>query len=165
MKAYSITLDYISSKNKVLFTILTIGFGITLPRIFHLFDLGSMFLPMFIPIAVTSFILPLHYIITASLITPMLSTALFGMPPLTVSTIMCAQLTLIGSIQLILRQTRIAKWQITPIAIIGERLLTLIASYILPSLKISSQAILSSYPGILIIIVAGIITSKVIDAD
>ncbi|MGI6776824.1 MAG: ECF transporter S component [Acetivibrionales bacterium] len=61
---------------------LFITMGIVLPVIFHLFGLGSTFLPMHIPVLLAGFMLDLPYAIAVGAITPFLSSIITGMPPL-----------------------------------------------------------------------------------
>jgi len=56
--------------------------AITMPVLFHLLSLGHTFLPMFLPVAMAGFILPLRLSITVAVITPLISSVLTGMPPL-----------------------------------------------------------------------------------
>ncbi len=58
-----------------------IAIGLLLPAIFHLFGgAGKIFLPMHIPVLIAGFFLPPFYAATVGLITPLLSSALTGMP-------------------------------------------------------------------------------------
>ena len=61
---------------------LFIALGILFPIIFHAVNLGSVFLPMFLPIIASAYFLPLSYAIIVGAITPLISSAVTGMPPL-----------------------------------------------------------------------------------
>lgn len=61
---------------------LFIALGLVLPVIFHMFDQGSTFLPMHIPVLLAGFTLSLPYAAAVGIATPLLSSALTGMPPL-----------------------------------------------------------------------------------
>lgn len=56
--------------------------GILLPIVFHAVGMGSIFLPMFWPVAMSAFYLPFAYAVAVGLLTPVLSTLLTGMPPI-----------------------------------------------------------------------------------
>lgn len=57
--------------------------GLLLPAIFHLFGgAGKVFLPMHIPVLIAGFFLPPFYAALVGLLTPLLSSALTGMPVL-----------------------------------------------------------------------------------
>ena len=71
----------ISTHNLTLSAIF-IALGILIPIIFHAVGLGSMFLPMFLPVAASIFFLPLSYSICVAVITPVVSSLLLGMPPI-----------------------------------------------------------------------------------
>ena len=56
--------------------------GVIVPVLFHAVGLGSMFLPMFWPMAACVFFLPVRYAISVGLLTPVISFFLTGMPPI-----------------------------------------------------------------------------------
>jgi uncharacterized membrane protein YuzA (DUF378 family) len=58
-----------------------IALGLLLPMVFHLIGIGSTFLPMFWPVAIGAFLLPWPYALSVALGTPILSSLLTGMPP------------------------------------------------------------------------------------
>ena len=59
-----------------------IALGILIPILFHAVGLGSMFLPMFLPVAASIFFLPLYFSVCVAVVTPVVSSLLFGMPPI-----------------------------------------------------------------------------------
>lgn len=58
--------------------------AVALPFLFHLISLGKEFLPLFIPIAIASFLLELRYSMPLCVLVPVLSFFLTGMPPILV---------------------------------------------------------------------------------
>lgn len=58
------------------------GWAIVMPILFHVFSLGSIFLPLFIPLAIASFVLPLGYVVSLAVLVPVISFVISGMPPL-----------------------------------------------------------------------------------
>ncbi len=56
--------------------------GVLVPQVFHWFGLGSMFLPMFLPVLAAAMLLPRGLACTVALLTPTASFMLTGMPPL-----------------------------------------------------------------------------------
>lgn len=58
--------------------------AIVMPFLFHLVGLGSIFLPMFIPIVISGFFIQLRYAIILCIMIPILSFTISGMPPLLV---------------------------------------------------------------------------------
>lgn len=56
--------------------------GVIVPVLFHAVGLGSMFLPMFWPMAACVFFLPVRYATLVGLLTPVISFFFTGMPPI-----------------------------------------------------------------------------------
>jgi hypothetical protein len=74
--------------------------AIVLPMVFHLVSLGHVFMPMFIPISLASFLLPLPPVIALCVVVPIFSSLLTGMPPLLmppIGIIMIAELVTLAS--------------------------------------------------------------------
>jgi niacin transporter len=74
----------ISKTRKMITASILIALGVLLPQIFHLIggsSLGSILLPMHIPVLLTGFIVGPLYGFLAGLLTPALSSLLTGMPP------------------------------------------------------------------------------------
>ena len=64
-------------------TSLFIAAGTLMPFIFHVTGLlGSIFLPMFWPVTVSAFFLPTGYAVAVGILSPILSTLMTGMPPI-----------------------------------------------------------------------------------
>ena len=70
------------STNRITWSALFIALGVLLPILFHSLGIGSVFLPMFWPIALCAYFLSVPYALAVGVITPILSTLLTGMPPL-----------------------------------------------------------------------------------
>lgn len=60
---------------------LVTALAVALPPVFHTVKLGSVFLPMYLPILAGAFFLPPRHAALAGLAAPLLSAALTGMPP------------------------------------------------------------------------------------
>ncbi len=58
-----------------------IALGLVLPAVFHMIGIGSTFLPMFWPVAMAAFMVPWPFALAVAIGTPMLSSLLTGMPP------------------------------------------------------------------------------------
>ena len=69
------------TKNLVL-AALFVALGLLVPILFHAVGLGSVFLPMFLPIACAAFLIRWKYAIAVGAITPIISSLMTGMPPL-----------------------------------------------------------------------------------
>ncbi len=62
-------------------TAMFLALGLVWPMLFHAAGLGSIFLPMFWPVAAGAFFLRTPYALTLALMTPLLSSLMTGMPP------------------------------------------------------------------------------------
>jgi hypothetical protein len=68
--------------HNIVIAVIFSGLGILFPVLFHLLGLGSMFLPMYIPLAAGSFMLSRRNALMAGVFTPLVSALVTGMPPL-----------------------------------------------------------------------------------
>jgi hypothetical protein len=135
-----------------------------LPVIFHVFHLGSVFMPMYLPLVTLSFFIgPIPAVLTALLV-PLLSGAITGMPPFypPIAFIMSIELaTMCGTIAFV-RTTlpRINELIILiPVLILGRcigiGLIYLMAVFMkLPAKFIAGVSLLSGWPGIILMIAA-----------
>jgi niacin transporter len=74
-----------SKTRKMITAAIMIALGVLFPQIFHMIggpNLGSILLPMHIPVLLTGFIVGPFYGFLAGLLTPALSSLLTGMPPI-----------------------------------------------------------------------------------
>jgi len=132
--------------------------GIILPQFFHLLGLGSIFLPMFLPVMLGALILSWRFAITLAVVTPLASFFISGMPPLAppVLPVMLAELILIASI-LSLLHVHLWKnmWLALLVAILADRLFLFAIVYVLapwfelPKMFTSVTLVLSGIPGII----------------
>lgn len=67
--------------SNILVAVLVTVLGIAVPNLFHLLGLGSMFLPMYLPLAVGAFILSWRNALMVGTCTPLISAFMTGMPP------------------------------------------------------------------------------------
>lgn len=68
--------------NKIVLTSLFIAIGVILPTVFINQQIAAMFSPMHIPVIICGFLLGWKYGLLAGLITPILRSIIFTMPPL-----------------------------------------------------------------------------------
>ena len=73
-----------------------IALGVLFPVLFHAAGLGSLFLPMFWPLAAAGFFLPPLFCVVAGVLTPGLSFLLTGMPPPPVLQILAVELAVLA---------------------------------------------------------------------
>jgi hypothetical protein len=135
-----------------------------LPIIFHAFHLGSMFMPMYLPLVTLSFFVgPIPVVLTALLL-PLLSGAITGMPPFypPIAFIMSIELAIMCGIIALLRKT-LPKMNeliiLIPVLFLGRcigiGLIYLMALFMeLPAAFVVGVSLLSGWPGIVLMIVA-----------
>ena len=71
-----------SSTRHLTASALFIALGILFPILFHGTGLGSILLPMFWPVALSAFFLPLTFSLMVGVLTPVISFLVTGMPPI-----------------------------------------------------------------------------------
>ena len=145
--------------------------GVILPQFFHLIGLGAIFLPMFLPIMLGSFLLTWKFALILAILPPIVSFVITGMPPL-VPPILPVMLVELIAIALIISVISVhfkkPFWLALPVAIIIDRLLLfLIVSWVAPLLgynhPIFTLALVGSgLPGIIMQIVVIPLSLKLI---
>ena len=138
--------------------------ALLLPVLFHLIHIGHIFMPMYLPLVTLAFFVRPGPAALTALVVPLLSGAATGMPPFypPVAPVMALELALmagiIGTVRLILPRINTLILLIPVLAIgriAGAALLYLIAGVIgLPATFVAGIALLSGWPGLLIMIVA-----------
>jgi len=130
--------------NNLILAVIFSAFGVLVPVLFHLVGLGSIFLPMFIPLAAGAFFLSPVNAIILGMFTPLASALLTGMPPFypPVAFIMIAGLGVFCLVISILsHRTSLPRFAVLAVAILAERTVLLLSlSVIMPALKISYRA-------------------------
>ncbi len=135
-----------------------------LPVIFHVFHIGSMFMPMYLPLVTLSFFVgPIPAMLTALLL-PLLSGAITGMPPFypPIAFIMSIELATMCGIIAYVRVLFPKLHELIifiPILLVGRcigvGLIYLMALLMkLPAKFIAGVSLLSGWPGIILMIVA-----------
>ncbi len=139
-----------------------ITLGIVIPIAFHAVGLGSVFLPMYWPLAVGGFFLMPRWAMLTGIITPTLSFILTGMPPLSppVLPVMIAELTILTlTISYLSYKNKLGVLWILIIGLILSKLILIIAVWLispiigLPPSLISISAVAHGLPGIIVIII------------
>jgi hypothetical protein len=69
-----------------------IAAGVLLPIVFHAVNLGSFLLPLFWPVAMAAVFLPAFFALMVGILTPILSMAFTGMPPVPIIYVILIQL-------------------------------------------------------------------------
>jgi len=142
----------------VIFSIL----GIIVPIIFHMLGMGSVFLPMFIPLAAGAFLMNPGYALLTGIMTPLFSALLTGMPPFypPVAILMMIELgAFCFLISFLKKKTGLKNIAILAIAVAAERVLMIVLYYFIMPLfninfgVISFYAVMKSLPGIILMFI------------
>lgn len=138
------------------------GLGIALPVLFHALGLGSMFLPMYLPLAIGAFLLSRVNALMAGFFTPLISALLTGMPPFypPVAFIMMLQLAVFCfAISLMTHRFKFGVVVSLAVAVLLDRLLLIALFYLIyPLFSIDSRVItlydlLKSLPGVALLFI------------
>jgi len=137
--------------------------ALVLPFLFHLVQLGSLFLPMYLPLVTLALLVrPVPAGVTA-VVTPLLSAALTGMPPFwpPIAILMTVELGVMTVVLSALRR----RWPqgnvlilLAPVLVLG-RLLSVGLVYLsaqamtLPAGFLASVSFLSGWPGVILMLV------------
>jgi hypothetical protein len=99
--------------------------GVVLPIAFHAVQLGKAFLPMHLPILALGMLAGWEVALIVGFITPLLSAALTGMPPMAppVAPLMAPELAVLGASASLLRARGVPVWLVAPLAILAARAL------------------------------------------
>jgi len=134
---------------------LFITLGILLPIFFHLFGLGPIFLPMFIPILMAGFLMPPASAIFIGGSTPILSFLLTHMPPIIILPLMVIEGLFLGGIPAVFYGK--LKWNFWTVLLttlifdrilLGVMILLLAPVFHLPPRLSSIYVVLQGLPGI-----------------
>lgn len=134
--------------------------GVIFPIFFHLFGLGSTFLPMFLPIIAGSSLLPPVLALSISIITPLVSFLFTGMPPLypPILPIMLIELMIVSVLtSYFYFQRKYSIWFTLVISFGVDRLILFLFVYLLapmlgfPQKIFSFGAVIHGIPGIIMI--------------
>jgi hypothetical protein len=136
------------------------AFGILFPLVFHTIGLGSIFLPMYWPVAAAGYFLPLTFTILVSVLIPVVSFLLTGMPQPPILQVMIPELVVLAAtIHLLYRKAGLAIWPSLFFGLLASRaVLFLIAGLFgrvlgLPPKWASAAMLLKSLPGVVAILI------------
>jgi hypothetical protein len=146
--------------NNLLLAALFSALGVAIPLLFHLVGMGSVFLPMYIPLAIGAFMLGRGNAAMAGFFTPLASAVLTGMPPFypPVAAIMMVQLcAFCFTISFLSHRAGAGLFAALAAAVLVDRaLLALLNFLVLPSLSLSPVLVtaydmLKALPGIILL--------------
>jgi len=134
--------------------------GVVVPVFFHMVGIGRHFLPMHLPVLAGGMLLRPGYAVVVGLVTPWLSSALTGMPPMPLPILMSIELVALGGAASLLTAARAPVWIACPLAVLARCAVSWLAMALLavplglPSSASAWLAIVAGAPGILLQIVA-----------
>jgi len=146
---------------QIIISAITAACAVVIPVLFHLLGLGTIFLPMFIPLSIGAYFLTPAFALLTGTIAPITSTVLTGMPPLypPIAIIMMIELSLFCFfISLLKQKFYLNNYLIIVFAIIFDRIiLYVLYAIVLPYFKISFGMfslydLFKSFPGIILLI-------------
>ncbi len=147
--------------NQLIIAAITTASAVFVPILFHLLGLGSIFLPMFIPLSIGSFFMNPVVALCTGAIAPISSSLLTSMPPLypPIALIMLVELSLFCYVISLLKHTFNVNTYVTMIiAILFDRIiLYILYACIMPHFKISFVLfsiydLFKSFPGIILLL-------------
>ncbi len=133
-----------------------------LPVFFHLIQLGSLFLPMYLPVVALAFMVRPSAAALTALVVPLLSGAVTGMPPFypPVAVFMAVELAIMGALIAAVsgRWRRLHPlWVLIPVLVLGRALhVAMVFAFALmvelPARYIAGVTFLSGWPGVVLMI-------------
>jgi len=148
-----------SELRQIPLTALFAALGVVFPPVFHIFGLGSTFLPMFLPVMLGSMLLSWKFALVLGIFPPVTSWLLTGMPPLVppILPLMIIELTTAAlTISLLHEHLHWPVWLTLIIAIFIDRLIlffmvTLVARWMALDPAVFSVAMVAAgFPGIIL---------------
>jgi hypothetical protein len=136
--------------------------ALLLPALFHLVHLGSLFMPMYVPLCLLAFLASARIAATTALITPLMSGLLTGMPPLypPIAPVMSVELALMcGTIALArTRWPRCNEWLLLFPVLLAGRIVNFCFMYAvaqvmnLPPGFVAGLSFIAGWPGVVLML-------------
>ena len=137
--------------------------ALLLPTVFHLVHLGSLFMPMYVPLCLLAFLVSARIAATTALIVPLMSGLLTSMPPFypPIAPVMSVELALMcGTIALAhARWPRCNEWMLLFPVLLAGRILNFFLMYAvaevmnLPSGFVAGLSFIAGWPGVVLMLV------------
>jgi hypothetical protein len=148
--------------HKLTLSAVFLALGVLLPMLFHAIGLGSVFLPMFWPVAAAGYFLPLSLSVLVGALTPVLSFLLTGMPPVAppMLQIMIPELIILAAVvHLLYRKAGMSIWPSLFLGLLVSRAVLFFTAGLLgrtlglPPKWASAAILLKSLPGVVAILI------------
>ncbi len=138
--------------------------ALLLPVVFHLFRLGHVFMPMYLPLVTLAFFARPSVAAATAFVVPLLSGALTGMPPFypPVAGLMSLELAAMAAViaAVASRRPRMNEWLVLPPVLVFGRVFYIGLAYAvnlaigLPAAFLAGLSVLGGWPGIVLMLVA-----------
>jgi hypothetical protein len=148
--------------HKLTLSAVFLALGVLLPMLFHAIGLGSVFLPMFWPVAAAGYFLPLSLAVFVGALTPVLSFLLTGMPPVAppMLQVMIPELIVLAAVvRLLYRNAGLSIWPSLFFGLVASRAVLFFTAGLvgrmlgLPPKWASAAMLLKSLPGVAAILI------------
>lgn len=136
--------------------------ALLLPTVFHVLQLGRVFMPMYLPLVALAFLVGPRVAVTTALLVPLLSAAATGMPPLypPVAAVMALELAaMAGAIALLTRRfPRLPTLLVLAPVLLAGRAINVALTYAfaqllaLPAGFLAGLSFLAGWPGLLLML-------------
>ncbi|MBN1423993.1 ECF transporter S component [Candidatus Fermentibacteria bacterium] len=142
---------------------LFLALALALPPLFHLMGLGSVFLPMLLPVLSLGFLSAWRIAATVGFLAPLISGLITGMPPFVPPSafMMMVELSLLGLVpSLLYRRLRWNFWVVLTLTLVLNRGVVFLLRFIvaeffsIPGIAYSLFIVTAGLPGIVLMLVA-----------
>lgn len=137
--------------------------GLLLPVLFHMVQLGKVFMPMYLPLVTLAFLVRPAAAAATALVTPLLSMALTGMPPAfpPIAFVMASELALMAALTAAAaeRRPRLHPLPVLLVVLALGRLyyfgaMLLLARWLqLPAVFVAGLSVVAGWPGVVLMLV------------
>jgi hypothetical protein len=136
--------------------------ALLLPVVFHVLQLGKVFMPMYLPLVALGFFVRPAPAATTAFVTPILSALFTGMPPFfpPIAIVMAAELALMAALISVVTQLR-PRWHplavLVPVLGLGRvfsfGVMLAVASWLdLPAAFVAGLSLVSGWPGLILMV-------------
>lgn len=137
--------------------------ALLLPTVFHMLQLGRVFMPMYLPLVALAFLVRPGVAAATAFMVPIISGAVTGMPPFypPIAFVMAIELaTMAGIIALVMqRRPSVNEWAVLVPVLLAGRVINFVLMYVaalaldLPAGFVAGLSLISGWPGIILMIV------------
>lgn len=137
--------------------------ALLLPTVFHMLQLGRVFMPMYLPLVALAFLVRPGVAAATAFMVPIISGAVTGMPPFypPIAFVMAIELaTMAGIIALVMqRRPNVSEWAVLVPVLLAGRVINFVLMYVaalaldLPAGFVAGLSLISGWPGIILMIV------------